>query len=129
MTEDAQARAHAGDLHGDEAHHIVPMSVYYRVFAALMVLLIITLAAAAVDLSTVWGPLNIIIAMTIAVVKAVLVVLYFMHVRYSSRLTWFFAGAAFIWLAIMFSITLADYFSREMITGLGMGTVPGGPGI
>jgi cytochrome c oxidase subunit 4 len=129
MTQDAQARAHADDLHGDEAHHIVPMSVYYRVFAALMVLLIITLAAAYFDLSHIWGPLNIIIAMTIAVIKAVLVVLYFMHVRYSSRLTWFFAGAAFIWLAIMFGITLSDYFSREMIKGLGMGTVPGGPGI
>jgi cytochrome c oxidase subunit 4 len=127
MAQDAQAHGHASDLSDEEAHHIVPMSVYYRVFAALMVLLIITLFAAAFDLSHIWGPMNIIIAMTIAVVKAALVILYFMHVRYSSRLTWFFAGAAFIWLAIMFSITLADYFSREMITGLGMGTVPGGP--
>jgi cytochrome c oxidase subunit 4 len=74
-----------------------------------MVLLVITLAAAAIDL----GPWNIVIAMTIAVVKAALVVLYFMHVRYSSSLVQFFAGATFFWLLILFVLTLSDYFSRN----------------
>ena len=71
-------------------------------------IIVITLAAAAVDL----GSLNILIAMTIAVAKAALVVLYFMHVRYSSHLVKFFCAATFFWLLILFVLTLADYFSR-----------------
>ena len=74
-----------------------------------MVLLIVTLGAAALDL----GPLNLPIAVTIAVIKAVIVVLYFMHVRYSSHLVRFFAGATFFWLALMFILTLSDYASRR----------------
>lgn len=102
-----------------EGHHVVPLSVHGRVFAALMVLLIITLAAAAVDFHKVLGPsfgwLNISIAVFIAVVKAALVILYFMHVRYSSRMTWVFAGAAFVFVGIMFGLTLSDYFTRDWL--------------
>jgi cytochrome c oxidase subunit 4 len=99
----------------NDTHHVIPLSVYYRVFAALFVLFFLTVIAAYFDLSRYWGPLNIIVAMTIAVLKAVLIVLYFMHLRYSSRLTQLFAVAAFIWLAIMFTFTLGDYFSRPWI--------------
>ena len=56
------------------------------------------------------------IAVTIAVIKAGLIVLYFMHVRYSSHLVQFFAGATFFWLAILFVLTLSDYFSRDWPT-------------
>jgi cytochrome c oxidase subunit IV len=110
--QDRLTHRHVEDVGSHGEHHIVPLPVYYTVFAALMILLIVTLAAAAVDL----GPWNIIIAMTIAVAKAALVVLYFMHVRYSSHLVQFFAGATFFWLAILFVMTLSDYFSRNWPT-------------
>ena len=87
---------------------IVPTKTYYRVGAALFVLFVLTLGAAYVDL----GDLNIYVAMTIAIVKATLVVLYFMHVRYNSKITWIFAGAGFVWLVILFALTMADYHSR-----------------
>ncbi len=89
-------------------HHVVPLPVYYWNFFALMVLLVLTLVAAMFDL----GEFNTIIAMTIAVAKAVLVVLYFMHLRWSTPLVRVFAGAALFWLLILFVLTLDDYFSR-----------------
>ena len=58
------------------------------------------------------GPLNAVVALTIAAIKATLVVLYFMHVRYSGRLIWLVIGSALFWLAIMFAITFSDYSSR-----------------
>ena len=77
-------------------------------FAALMVLTAVTVWVAFYDL----GVLNTVIAMTIAVVKATLVVLYFMHLRYSSRLTQVVAAAAILWFVILIVLTLADYFTR-----------------
>jgi cytochrome c oxidase subunit 4 len=74
-----------------------------------MVLLFLTVAVAFINL----GPFNIIVAMTVAIVKATLVVLFFMHVKYSSRLTQVYVVAAFLWVAIMFSFTFADYATRE----------------
>ena len=88
---------------------IVPTKIYYRVALALLLLFILTVAVAYVDL----GALNIYIAVTIAVIKATLVVLYFMHVRYHTRLTWIFASAGFLWLIILFSLTLSDYATRS----------------
>ena len=61
------------------------------------------------------GPLNAVVALTIAVIKATLVVLYFMHVRYSSRLIWLVIAAALLWLAIMFAITFSDYWTRTWL--------------
>ena len=89
-------------------HHVVPTSTYLGVFFALMILLVLTLVAAAVDL----GPLNLPIALAIAFLKAGIIVLYFMHVKFNSRLVQVFAGAAIIWLLIMFILTLADYATR-----------------
>ncbi len=88
---------------------IVPTKIYYRVALALLALFILTVAVAYVDL----GWLNIYIAVTIALIKATLVVLYFMHVRYHTRLTWIFASAGFIWLLILFALTLSDYATRS----------------
>ena len=93
------------------AQHIVSRSVYFAVFAALIILALATTGLAYLDL----GRANTVLAMTIAVTKAVLVVLYFMHVRYGTRLTWVFAGAGFCWLAIMLGLTLSDYLSRGWI--------------
>jgi len=107
---------HAATPEGTRAgheHHIVPVRTYLLVFSVLMVLLIATIVAAKVDIGGAVGGL--IVAFTIATVKAVFVILYFMHVKYSSRLTWVFAGAAFFWLGILFVMTLADYLSRPHV--------------
>jgi cytochrome c oxidase subunit 4 len=87
---------------------IVSPSLYFRIAVALMLLLALTVAVAFLDL----GPFNIMIALTIAIIKAVLVILYFMHVRYSSRVTMVVATAAFFWLLILFSLTMMDFLSR-----------------
>ncbi|MBI2220843.1 MAG: cytochrome C oxidase subunit IV family protein, partial [Acidobacteria bacterium] len=59
--------------------------------------------------------MNTIVALTIAVTKATLVVLFFMHVKYSTRLTWVVAASGVVWLAIMVSLTLSDYLSRGWV--------------
>ena len=88
--------------------HIVPLRIYFLVFTALMVGTALTVMAARVDL----GPMNIIVALVIAGVKAALVVLYFMHMRYSHRLNWIFAGAAVLWLFLLIGVTMADVLAR-----------------
>ena len=79
------AHAHHADL-GHE--HVTPLSVYFGIFGALMALTAITVAVAWVNL----GSLNILVALGVAVFKASLVVLYFMHLKYSSKLTWIVVG-------------------------------------
>ena len=98
--------------------HISPKSTYYTIFGALMVLTAVTVAVAFIDV----GILNFPIAISIAITKATLVILFFMHVKYSSRLTKLFVGMAFFFLAILFGLTLTDYLSR------GLYTYPGGAG-
>ncbi len=91
--------------------HVVPIRVLFSVFAALIVLLAATVAAAFVN----WGAFNPLIAMTIATIKALLIVLFFMEVRYSSRLTMVMVGGGFVWLAILMIITMSDYVSRHLV--------------
>jgi len=88
--------------------HIVPLRIYFLVFTALMVGTALTVMAARVDL----GPMNIVVALVIAGIKAALVVLYFMHMRYSHRLNWIFAGAAVLWLMLLVGVTMADVLAR-----------------
>lgn len=76
--------------------------------AALLLLLALTIAAAYLNL----GPLNTIVAMTISLVKGALILLFFMHLRYSKPLMWLFAGAGFFWLGIMLFLAMTDYMSR-----------------
>jgi len=90
------------------AEHIVPRRVYYAVFAALLALTALTVIVARFDL----GPMNSVAALSIAVLKASLVVLFFMHVKYGSRLVWVVLGASVLWLFLLISITLGDYVSR-----------------
>lgn len=87
---------------------ILPKKTYYKIGIALFVLMSMTIAVAYINL----GIFNIYIALTIAVIKALLVVMYFMHVKYNTRLTWIFAGAGFLWLIIMFTLTMSDYVTR-----------------
>jgi cytochrome c oxidase subunit IV len=93
------------------AGHVAPKSMYYLVFAALVVGTIVTYLAALVDL----GPLNNVVMLAIACTKAALVVLFFMHVRWSTRLTWVVAMSGFFWLLILFTLGMADYMSRGWI--------------
>ena len=93
------------------AEHITPIRTYLLVFLALMVLTAVTVWAAFIDL----GPLNDLVAMAIACSKATLVVLWFMHVKGSSRMSKLTVVAGFFWLAILIGITLSDYFSRGLV--------------
>ena len=94
-------------------HPIIPLRLYVGVFTALILLTGLTVGVAFFDLGG--GGLhfaNALAAITIAVAKGLLVVLYFMHLRYSTRLIWIFAGAGVFWLLILIVLTLADYLSR-----------------
>jgi cytochrome c oxidase subunit 4 len=93
--------------------HVAPKSLYYLIFFALMVGTLLTVFVAKFDL----GPLNNILMLTIACGKALLVILFFMHVRWSTRLTWVVAGSGFFWLLILFVLTMSDYLSRGWMTG------------
>ena len=95
------------------AGHVAPIKLYFAIFMALMVGTAITVAVAFFD----FGYMNNVIMLAIAVTKALLVVLFFMHVRWGTRLTWVVAGAGFFWLLILFSLTMADYMSRGWIAG------------
>jgi len=88
--------------------HVVPVGVYLAVFVALMLLTAVTTAAAFYDL----GPLNNVVALGIATLKATLVVLFFMHVRYGTRLTPLVITAGLFWLAILIALSLTDYLTR-----------------
>jgi len=97
-------------------HHIVPVPIYVAIFVTLLVLTVVTAAVAYVD----FGPFNIVIALGIAAFKASLVVLYFMHVKYASKLTQLASVLGFVWLAILLGMTSSGIFTREWV-----GTAPG----
>ena len=90
------------------SEHVVTPKSYVLVFLALLVLTALTTAIAFVDL----GPLNDVAMLTIAVIKATLVILIFMHVRYSGRLTALVVAGGFLWLLILLGLTLQDYLTR-----------------
>lgn len=113
--------AHHGEAEAHATHHIVSIGTYLRVFAVLIVGLLLTLEAARHD----WGAWNLVIAMAIAAIKVIVIALYFMHLKYSSPLVKFFGGAALFWLIIMFGLTFTDYMTRSMF-GLPGSSVHGG---
>ncbi len=88
--------------------HVSPKSTYYMIFGTLMVATAITVFVAFLNL----GILNFPVAISIAIVKATLVILFFMHAKYSSRLTKLIVGGAFFFLLILLTLTLTDYMSR-----------------
>jgi cytochrome c oxidase subunit 4 len=81
---------------------------YFFVFGALIALTLLTTGVAFLDL----GPFNAGVAVAIAIVKALLVMIFFMHLNHSGTIIRMFAGAAFLWLLHLFVFTLADYLSR-----------------
>ena len=88
--------------------HIASKRSYFAIFAMLMVCTYLTWQVAFFDL----GVLNTVVALGIAVFKAVLVILFFMHVRHGARLTWAVIAGAVFWLALMLTITMSDYLTR-----------------
>lgn len=106
MSEHSHAASHE--------HHVISLTTYIVVFAALMVLLVATIAVTYVDLG-IW---NVIIALSIAVAKAALIVLYFMHIRFSDGMTRLFAAMGFLWFGLMIVIALGDYMTRGMDQGV-----------
>lgn len=93
-----------------EAPHVA-VRTYLVIYVALLGLMALTVVAALFDL----GPANFVVAMGIAAVKMVLIILYFMHVRYSDRLTWVFSFAAFLWLVILVSGFLIEVLNRGLV--------------
>src|SRR5437899_10148530 len=94
---------------------VVPVRVYLLVFVALLALTATTARVAFIDL----GPLNDVAALGIAVLKAALVVLFFMHVRYGTRLTPLVLAASLFWLLILLGLSLCDYLTRGGLGGPG----------
>jgi cytochrome c oxidase subunit IV len=90
---------------------IVSPKAYLLVFGALLSLLLITVAVGFIDL----GLFNVIVALAIATAKALLIALYFMHLRYSDRLMWVVAAGGAFWLGILLTLTMSDYLTRGWI--------------
>jgi cytochrome c oxidase subunit 4 len=93
---------------------IVPPKTYLLVFATLLVLTYITTVVAFVDL----GPWNVVVALAIAIGKAALVALFFMHLRHSSKLLWIVVGGGLFWLGILLTLTVSDYLTRGWLAGV-----------
>ncbi len=91
-----------------QSQHVVPVKVYVAVFVTLLVMTAATTAISGINL----GPWNTVVALGIAVIKAALVVLFFMHARYSPRLTHMVILAGLFWLALLLLITFSDFASR-----------------
>jgi cytochrome c oxidase subunit 4 len=94
-----------------EEHHIVPKRVYAVVFATLIILTWVTAWVSTIDL----GPMNIYVALSIAVFKASIVALFFMHVKYGSRLTKLIVCSGILWLMFLLFITMTDIWTRGWI--------------
>lgn len=88
---------------------------YFGVFAVLVVGTILTYYVALSDLEVYFAGANTLVALLIAFTKMTFVVLFFMHVRWSSRLIWLSVVAGFFWMAIMFAYTMQDYLTRSVI--------------
>ena len=93
------------------SEHVVPVRVYVGVFVTLLVMTAATTAIASVDL----GPWNTVAALAIAFFKATLVVLFFMHVKYSPTLTKIVIAGGIFWLAILLALTFSDFATRGWI--------------
>lgn len=104
----AHAPDHADHVGHAPAHHQAPLLMYFAVFFGLMILTVLTVIASQNDL----GKLNTPIALAIAVIKATLVILWFMHVIHSPRMTWIVVISSFLWLGVLFVLTFSDYLTR-----------------
>jgi cytochrome c oxidase subunit 4 len=92
------------------AEHIVKPTTYFAVFGALILLTALTVGLSRLELTETW---HTIFGLSIAVTKATLVILFFMHVFWSTRLTWLVAVSGILWLGILILYTLNDYATRD----------------
>jgi len=92
----------------EHQHHVVPVKVYVGIFLALCALTGVTVVVTGYD----FGPLNLVVALGVAITKASLVVLYFMHARYSPKLTGVVIASSIAFFVILVFLTLTDYVSR-----------------
>jgi cytochrome c oxidase subunit IV len=120
---DTKALPHEEPMHGDshDAAHHIPLKAYYTVYVVLMLLLFLTVGAAAVDLGAAG---NIAFALLIAFIKVGAIMYIFMHLKYATPLVRVFALVAAFWLLIMFGFTMSDYMSRDWMPGSGSLNVP-----
>ena len=93
--------------------HLVSVKIYLLIFFTLLALTGTTVGMAFLDMG---GHLNTIVAISIAFFKAMLVVLYFMHLRYSGHLLKLVAASGLLWLVILLALTMSDYLTRDWIT-------------
>jgi cytochrome c oxidase subunit 4 len=114
MTTTHASPAHEASVHDDAAHH-THRPLYLKIFAALMVLLVLTVVAAKFQIP---GSGNVIVALTIAVIKAALIVMFFMHFRDSDHVTWLVGASTIAWFMILIILTFQDYMSRDWITSM-----------
>ncbi len=91
--------------------HIASPKSYVIIWATLMILLFVTWGLAEINLQ----PFNVAVALLIALAKMLLVIFFFMHVRFTPRVTWVFVAAGFIWFLIMVDLTLSDYLTRGIV--------------
>jgi len=103
---------HTADAARHDEPHVTTIRFYVIIYVTLLALMTMTVVAAKFDMGQ---STNFAVAMGIATVKMVLILLYFMHIRYSDKLTWVFSSAAFLWLIILIVGTLNDYFTRDVI--------------
>ena len=108
MSEHDELEHGQADHHDEAEGHIVSPKIYVTIFVALLCFTALTVAASYVEM----GPFNPIVALAIAVVKATLVVLFFMHVKYSPKLTKLAVGAGVFTFLVLIGMTLSDYISR-----------------
>jgi cytochrome c oxidase subunit 4 len=100
----------------EQSHHVISVRSYMIIYWLLLALLAATVFASDLPISSAW---HLTVAMTIAVIKAVLIVLFFMHVYYSAPLTWLTAVGSLLWVALLIGFLLADYWSRGWLNILG----------
>jgi cytochrome c oxidase subunit IV len=91
-----------------DEHHVVTPGVYGLIYLALLIGTALTVGAAYINM----GPFNPVVALLIACIKAVLVILFFMHIKYSSRLMMVTVAAGFFTFCVLITMTLSDYISR-----------------
>ena len=96
----------------EHRQHVIPTSVYVGIWAVLMVLTAVTVFASFIEL----GNLNIVLALVIATIKATLVILFFMHLYYSSKLTKVTIVAALFFLFLLLGLSMTDYLTRGWVT-------------
>ena len=103
---------HNTHSHTQEHEEHIGIPGYFGIFGILVVGTILTYYVATIDLDGIFPGANTLVALLIAFTKMTFVVLYFMHVRWQSKLIWLTALAGFFWLAIMFAFTMQDYLTR-----------------